>query len=370
MRRLRALCAKESRQIVRDPSSIIIAFVLPVVLLFIYSYGISLDATGLRIGLLVEDPGVEARRFADTLHGTPYLDVAEFRDRAALEQSLVDNKIRGFVLVQPDFTRRLRQSLDTAPILVVTDGSEPNLAPFVENYTRGAWQGWLQSRADDLGLSPAPPIRIEAHYWYNPAAQSRNFIIPGAITGIMTVIGVLLTSLVIAREWERGTMEALLATPVTRTEFLLSKIIPYYILGVISMFLCVAVARYVLGVPFRGSLGALMLVTTLFLTSALGMGLMISTLTRNQFTASQAALNGAFLPALMLSGFIYEIRSMPPVIQGICHLVPAKYFVTAMQTLFMAGDLWSVLIHNLIFLAAVSFFFLGVTALKTRRRLE
>lgn len=369
-RRLRALCRKESYQIVRDPSSILIAFVLPVILLFIYSYGISLDSSSLRVGLVLEDSSPEARHFADSLAGTPWMSLSESTDRAAMERRLVNNEVRGIVVVQSDFSRRLRQPSDTAPVLVITDGSEPNLAPFVESYVRGAWQNWMQSRAEEHSQPFSQPIRLEPRFWYNPAAQSRNFIIPGAITGIMTVIGVLLTSLVVAREWERGTMEAILATPITRAEFLLSKILPYYGLGIISMLLCVAVAVFVLHVPFRGSLAALLLVTTLFLTSALGMGLMISTLTRNQFTASQAALNGAFLPALLLSGFIYEIRSMPPVIQGICHLVPAKYFVTAMQTIFMAGDVWSVLIHNLFFLAAASAFFLGLTALKTRRRLE
>lgn len=370
LRRLSALCKKETFQILRDPSSILIAFVLPVVMLFIYSYGISLDSTSIRVGVVMEDMSPEARHFVDTLIGSPYMRIVVSQNKPEMERALIDNEIRGIVFVQSDFTRRLNQTSGTAPILVVTDGSEPNLAPFVENYVRGAWQNWLQNRASDRSQKATPSIQFESRFWYNPAAQSRNFIIPGAITCIMTVIGVLLTSLVVAREWERGTMEALLATPVTRTEFLLSKIIPYYSLGIVSMLLCVAVAVFILHVPFRGSFWILMLVTTLFLGSALGMGLLFSTLTRNQFTAAQTALTAAFLPALILSGFIYEIRSMPLVIQGICYLVPARYFVSAMQSIFMAGDIWSVLIRNLLFLMAASFFFLGLTAMKTRRRLE
>jgi ABC-2 type transport system permease protein len=186
----------------------------------------------------------------------------------------------------------------------------------------------------------------------------------------MTVIGALLTSLVIAREWERGTMEALLATPATRAELLLSKIIPYYVLGIVSLLICIGVAVFVLNVPMRGSLWVLLIVASLFLLSALGFGLLISTLTRNQFNAAQGALNGAFLPALILSGFIYEIRSMPPIIQAVTYLIPARYFVNAMQTLFMAGNIWSVLLRNMAFLAVAAAFFLGMTALKTKRRLE
>ena len=165
-------------------------------------------------------------------------------------------------------------------------------------------------------------------------------------------------------------MEALLASPVTRAELLLSKLLPYYALGIVSLFICVAVAVFVLHVPFRGSVPVLWLVSSLFLGSALGLGLLLSTVTRNQFNAAQAALNAAFLPAVILSGFIYEIRSMPMVIRGVTYVVPARYFVTAIQTLFQAGDVWPVLIKSILFLAAASAVFLGLTALRTRRRLE
>ncbi len=186
----------------------------------------------------------------------------------------------------------------------------------------------------------------------------------------MTVIGALLTSLVVAREWERGTMEALLASPVTRAELLLSKLLPYYALGMISLLICVGVSVFLLGVPFRGSVAVLWLVGSLFLGSALGLGLLLSTVTRNQFNAAQAALNAAFLPAVMLSGFIYEIRSMPAAIRAVTYLIPSRYFVSAMQTLFQAGDVWAVLLESSLFLAAASAVFIGLTALKTRKRLE
>ena len=369
-RRLLALSRKETLQILRDPSSNLIAFVLPIVMLFIFGYGISLDSAGLRIGLVLEDTGPEARRFADSLFGSPYLRVNSGPDRQEMARLLMLGEVRGFVVVPQDFSARLTRPGETAPLLVITDGAEPNTASFVENYVRNAWDGWRQQRATDRGESPPTGVSIEPRFWFNPSAESRNYLIPGSITVIMTVIGALLTSLVVAREWERGTMEALLASPVTRAELLLSKLLPYYGLGIISLFLCVAVSVWLLGVPFRGSLWVLWLVGSLFLGSALGLGLLLSTITRNQFNAAQAALNAAFLPAVILSGFIYEIRSMPALIRGITYLVPARYFVSAMQTLFQAGDVWSVLWRSILFLGAASVFFLALTALKTRRRLE
>jgi ABC-type multidrug transport system, permease component len=369
-RRLRALCRKETWQILRDPSSNLIAFVLPVVMLFIFGYGINLDSTAVNIGLVLEDTSPEARHFADNLYGSPYFIVHNAQTQAEVEQALTEGQVRGFVVVPVDFAEKLKRPTDTAPLLVVADGSEPNTANFVQNYVAGAWLGWMQQRASERGETPPVRISIEPRFWFNPAVESRNFLIPGSITIIMTVIGALLTSLVVAREWERGTMEALLASPVTRTELLLSKLLPYYVLGIVSLFLCVGVATLIMQVPFRGSLWVLWTIGSLFLASSLGLGLLLSTVLRNQFIAAQAALNAAFLPALMLSGFLFEIRSMPAVIQGITYLIPARYFVTAIQTLFQAGNVWSVLLRSGMFLVISGSFFIGLTALKTRRRME
>ncbi len=369
-RRLRALCKKETLQIIRDPSSHIIAFLLPVVLLFIFGFGINLDSTALHIGLVLEDTSPEARHFADNLYGSPYLQVTTTLTRKEMEQAMTAGRVKGFVVVPMDFARKLKRPNDNAVLMVVTDGAEPNTANFVQNYVRAVWKGWLLQRATERGETRPVEISIESRFWFNASAESRNYIIPGAITIIMTVIGTLLTSLVIAREWERGTMEALLASPMTRTELLLSKLLPYYVLGIISLFLCVGVSVYILKVPFRGSFLVLWAIGTLFLASSLGMGLLLSTLLRNQFNAAQAALNAAFLPALMLSGFIYEIRSMPTVIQTVTYLIPARYFVTAIQTLFQAGNIATVILNSGLFLLLASVFFIGLAGLKTRRRLE
>ncbi|MEI6654862.1 MAG: ABC transporter permease [Verrucomicrobiota bacterium] len=369
-RRLRALCWKETLQIFRDPSSILIAFFMPLLMLFIFGYGINLDFSKLRIGLLADDAGAEAEAFAAALTGSPWLEVRTYDSRAAMERALVDSQIRGFVVIPQDFSRQMKRADATAPVQVVADGTEPNIAQFVRATVSGVWQTWQMQRAGERGGDLRRDISLEPRVWFNAAAESRNFIIPGSITVIMTVIGALLTSLVVAREWERGTMEALLASPVTRTELLLCKILPYYGLGMLSLMLCVGVAHWVLKVPFRGTVPALWLVGSLFLLSVLGIGLAISTGMRNQFNAAQAALNAAFLPAVMLSGFIYEISSMPLVLRGVTHIIPARYFVSSMQTLFQAGTIWKLLWPDILMLAGTTIVFIGLTAKLTKRRME
>ncbi|MCP1104679.1 ABC transporter permease [Serratia nevei] len=369
-RRLRALCLKETRQILRDPSSGLIAFVIPLMLLFIFGYGINLDSSKLHLGILMEQQSEDARDLAQAFAGSPYIEPTISDNRRQLIQQMQAGTIRGLVVIPVDFDQRMARPHDSAPIQVITDGSEPNTANFVQGYAQGVWQVWQQQRAADRGLSNEPLIDVQMRYWFNPAAISRHYIIPGAITIIMTVIGAILTSLVIAREWERGTMEALLSTQVTRSELLLSKLIPYYFLGMAAMALCMAVAVWVLGVPYRGSLLILLLISSLFLASTLGMGLLISTLTRNQFNAAMVALNAAFLPSIMLSGFIFQIDSMPAIVRAVTYIIPARYFVSTLQTLFLAGNVGTVLLINLLFLIASAAVFIGLTAWKTQRRLD
>lgn len=369
-RRLRALCRKETVQILRDPSSALIAVVIPLMLLFIFGYGINLDSSKLHVGILMEQQSEDARDLANTFIGSPYIAATVSDDRQGLIKKLQAGKIRGLIVIPVDFSAQLARPEGKAPIQVITDGSEPNTANFVQGYAEGIWQIWLQQRAVDNGGEFKPLINVQLRYWFNPAAISQHFIIPGAITIIMTVIGAILTSLVIAREWERGTMEALLSTQVTRTELLLSKLLPYYILGLLAMTLCMLVAVFVMGVPYRGSLAILFVMTSLFLASTLGMGLLISTITRNQFNAAMVALNAGFLPAVMLSGFIFEIDSMPAIVQAVTYVIPARYFVSTLQTLFLAGNIGSVLLVNLLFLIISAVVFIGLTAWKTKRRLD
>ena len=369
-RRLRALCLKETRQIMRDPSSGLIAIVIPILLLFIFGYGINLDSSRLHIGILMEQQSTDARELAYAFVWSPYIAPTISSNRPQLITQMQAGKIRGIIVIPVDFDVNMQRDGNIAQIQVITDGSEPNTANFVQGYAQGVWQKWQQQRAEDHGQVFQSAIDVQMRYWFNPAAISQHFIIPGSITIIMTVIGAILTSLVIAREWERGTMEALLSTQVTRSELLLSKLLPYYVLGMAAMALCMCVSVFILGVPFRGSLWLLFGISSLFLASTLGMGLLISTLTRNQFNAAMVALNAGFLPAVMLSGFIFQIDSMPTVVRAITYFIPARYFVSALQSLFLAGNISGILVVNTVFLAASAVGFIGLTALKTRRRLD
>ncbi|MDE9454931.1 ABC transporter permease [Xenorhabdus bovienii] len=369
-RRLKALCIKESKQIIRDPSSALIAVVIPLMLLFIFGYGINLDSGKLRLGILMEQQSEDARELVHAFTGSPYIDATVSDNRQLLINKMQMGGIRGIIVIPVNFDVQLARVGGHAPIQVITDGSEPNTANFVQGYAKGVWQIWLQQRAQNRAVSTAPLIDMQIRYWFNPAAISQHFLIPGAISIIMTVVGAILTSLVVAREWERGTMEALLSTQVTRTELLLAKLLPYQVLGSFVMVLCMVFTVFVLGIPYRGSLWLLALISSLYLATALGMGLLISTVTRNQFNAAMIALNAAFLPAIMLSGFVFEIDSMPAFIQATTYVIPARYFVSSLQTLFLAGNIGTVLITNLLLLIASAIVFIGLTAWKTRRHLD
>jgi len=369
-RRLKALIIKEFYQIIRDPSSIMISIVLPLVLLFLYGFGVSLDLDHLRVALVLEDTSPDAQSFAKSMTDSHYFDVKIGRDRREFTQDILKGAVRGMVVVPSYFTAfRNRQDI-IAPIQVITDGSEPNTANFVQNYVTGAWQNWLRQEAISQDLTGLPLVTTESRFWYNEELESRNFLVPGSLAIIMTLIGTLLTSLVVAREWERGTMEAIMATPVTIVELLIGKLVPYFILGMGSMTLCVITARLLYDTPFRGSWLLLEFVSACFLTTALGLGLLISIVTKNQFAAAQAAMVAAFLPAYILSGFLFEIGSMPLPIQLLTYIVAAKYFVTSLQTLFLVGDIWSLIIVNVIPMLLIGLIFFILSSRLSVKRLD
>lgn len=366
-RRLLALVRKESLQAMRDPSTILIAFVLPVVLLFLFAYAVSLDVREVRIGVVLESDGAPAQSLAAAFAGTRYLKVTPARDRREVADQLVSGKLRGFVVIPQDFERRLASPVPQPLVQVITDGSQPNTANFVANYAQGVVQTWGAGRS---ASAPPAAIRLEPRYWFNAELESRRALVPGAIAIVMTIIGTMLTALVVAREWERGTMEAILSTPASVTEILIGKLLPYFILGMLATLAAAALATFVFDVPLRGSLLALLTLSAVFLIPALGQGLLISALTRNQFLASQVALFSGFLPSFLLSGFLFEIDAMPAPIQVITYLIPARYFVTSLQTVFLAGDVWAVFLPNLAAMAAIGVFFFVIARRKTRKNLE
>ncbi|GAB1582809.1 ABC transporter permease [Phyllobacterium phragmitis] len=366
-RRFAALVRKETYQVIRDPSSILIAFVLPLILLFLFGYGVSLDATRTRIGLVVEDPTPITRDLAASFQASRYFDVVNGNDRREFEEQLIVGRIRGIIVIPATFAADYA-ARTTPAIQVIVDGSDPNTAGFVQNYARGVVATWAAVRGSEVAARP-PAINVEQRFWFNPQLTSRFFLVPGSIAIVMTLVGTLLTSLVVAREWERGTMEALMATPVTAVELLAGKILPYFILGLASMTLCVLLAVFLFGVPFRGSILALYALSATFLIPALGQGLLISAATKNQFLASQLALLSAFLPAFLLSGFLFEINSMPRIIQWVTTIVAARYLIPSLQTVFLAGDIWPMFLQAIAAMLLIGAVFFVLAARSTRKRI-
>ncbi|HXH65393.1 MAG TPA: ABC transporter permease [Mariprofundaceae bacterium] len=367
--RLRGLIRKEFLQILRDPSSIAISFVLPVVLLLLFGYGVSLDARHVPIALVVDQPDAGTASFTGSFRHLLYFDPVMMSDMHAAEQAMREGSVDAIVHLRADFGRKLYRAEGT-PVQVIVNGVNANTARIIIGYGSGVWANWLTQYARANGLALAAPVQVEQRVWFNSELRSRDYLVPGLIAIIMTLIGALLTALVVSREWERGTMESLMSTPVHIAEILLGKVIPYFVLGTGGMLLSVAMAVWLFAVPLRGSFLLLFLVASLFLLVALGMGLLISTVARNQFVASQIALIVTFLPAFLLSGFIFEISSMPKVVQVITHIIPARYFVSLLHTLFMAGDIRSVIWPNTLALAVMALLFFGLVRRISRKRLD
>ncbi|PIP01105.1 putative transporter subunit: permease component of ABC superfamily [uncultured Pleomorphomonas sp.] len=366
-RRLVALIRKESFQIVRDPSSILIALVLPLILLFLFGYGVSLDTTRTRVGLVLEETTPVTLDLAASFQNSRYFDVTVGRDRREFAEDLVESRIGGILVIPGGFTADLTAARHPV-VQVIVDGADPNTASFVQNYAAGTVSTWEAQRAAERALT-ATPLGVQQRFWFNPELKSRYFLVPGSISIVMTLVGTLLTSMVIAREWERGTMEAMMATPVTAWELLAGKIVPYFLLGLGSMSLCVVLAVLLFDVPFRGSILALYALSAAFLMPALGQGFLISAVTKNQFLASQLALLSGFLPSFLLSGFIFEINSMPLVIQYVSLIVPARYLIPSLQSVFLAGDIWPMFLRSILILVGFGVVLFAVAIRKTAKRI-
>jgi len=368
-RRIRALIRKEALQVLRDPSSLVVAFVLPALLLFLFGFGISFDASRLRIGLVVEQPTPDTASFVMSLADSPYFDVRRASHSEPFVSQLSAGRIDGIIVLAGDFSERLARG-DTAAIQVITDGSDPNTAGLATGYVRGAWQTWQTQRSLGSNLANAGQISIDSRFWFNAELESRRFLVPGSISLIMMMIGSLLTALVVSREWERGTMEALLATPVTTFEFIIGKMVPNFVLGMCAMAVCVVASIFVFDIPLRGSILTLTAFTGVFLLVALGLGLLISTVARTQFLASQLAMLVAFLPGVYLSGFLFEVSSMPTVLRAVATIVPASYYVRGLNTILLAGDIPAVLIPAAGILALMSLILFSLTIFMSRQRLD
>lgn len=368
MKILLALIKKEIKQILRDPSSIVIAFVLPVISILIYMYGINLDSVKITLGIKNDDNSPEVATLVKSFGHSKYVKSINFDNMEDIKTAILQSKIKGAVIIPNDFSTKLSRG-QKADLQVITDGSEVNTANYVQSYTLAISNGWLAQSKYRRGIS-RPLINVESRTWYNPDLNSHYFIVPGSIAITMTLIGILLTSLVIAREWERGTMEALLSTNVRAIHIVLGKYIPYFILGMIStafnLFLCVAIFQ----VPFRGSYLIFFLISGIFLFTSLGIGLVISSALKNQFLASMIAMSIGFMPALMLSGLMFPINSMPMFFQHLTRVIPPRYYISFIESEFMAGGVNSIRLENAIYLTILGLLLFAAVYQNTQMRLE
>jgi len=365
--RIRSLVRKESRQIVRDPSSIAIGVVLPVLLILLFGYGISLDVVNVPVAVVLEDHSAEANELAAGFRLSRYFEAHFPTSMAEAQELMLAGKVDGIVRVRPNFARNLNFGNGEAQILV--HGTDANRARIIEGYAQGAVGQWAARRGAEGYAVAAGPVGLRERLWFNEANDSRYFLVPGLIVLVMTLIGAMLTSLVMAREWERGTLEALFATPVRAGEILLGKTIPYLVLGMGGLALCIVSAKIVFHVPFRGSILVLTGSSMLYLLVALSIGLLISSAVKNQFLATQLTMLVTFLPAMLLSGFLFDLRSMPAPVRLMTYMLPARYFVTLLQTVFLAGDVWGVIVPNTAVLAGMAAVLWGLTRGTTHKKL-
>lgn len=351
-RALFALIGKEFQEAKRDPSTYLMAMVLPVIFLLLFGYGITLDAGVLKVAVLDQSGGSRSLSLLSDFAHSPSFDTVSVKNMDEAGKMMSDSLIQGIIVIRENFDRRLAAG-ESGDIEIIVDGSEPNNAQFIRAYSEGLVTNWMTTSTPG-GINKAPPVSAQTRYWYNATAKSERFLVPGAITVIMTLIGTLLTSLVFAREWERGTMEALIATPVTRMQMLLGKLVPYFCIGMFSMALCSILAVTLFNVPFRGSIAALVFISSVFMVCALGQGLLISTVLRAQLVAAECGLFTGFLPSLILSGFIFDIKSMAPPMRALTKLLPSTYFNECLRTIFLAGDEWAIFWPSIFFMCVLS----------------
>ena len=373
-RRLLAVARKETLHIRRDPRSLILAMGIPMLMLLMFGYALTLDVD--RVPFVVWDQGhtPESREFIARFTATRYFDFqGSVADYAGLEQAIDSRQAMLALVLPPDFAPRLAAGR-SAGVQAIVDGSDANTAGIVLGYTQAIAAGFNQQLALEqvrriTGQTPIPALDLRTRVWFNPDLESRNFIVPGIMAVIMGLIAALLTSLTIAREWERGTMEQLISTPVKPAELILGKLLPYSVIGLANMVIAVLMAVFLFDVPLRGSVPLLFGVGMIFVVGTLAQGILISTVAKQQLLASQFAMISTFLPAFLLSGFAFAIANMPLPVQGITYIVPARYFVALVKGIFLRGVGLETLWRDALFLVVFALIVTGLAIRKTRKRL-
>lgn len=371
IRRLFALTRKEVRQLLRDKSNLSIGLLLPVILMLIFGYGLSLDVKNAPIAVVMDDASPTAMEAVVGLQLSPFLSPLMLTSMQEAEAMMLAREVDGIVRVPSTYSRDL--AAGHASIQVIVHGAEASRAAIILNYLTATLAQQGSRSADRLGgisQGGLGYINVESRLWFNESNTSTWYLVPGLIVLIITLVGAFLTALVMAREWERGTFEALFVTPVKPVEILLAKIIPYFCVGIIGLAMCLCTARFLFGVPMEGSLIILLFASVLYLLVALGIGLLISSVTKNQFMASQVSLLVSLLPVFMLSGFMFDLRNVPMAINVIGHLFPATHFMSLIKTLMLAGNVWPQIILECSILIAYAVLFISLARVVTRKRLD
>lgn len=366
---VKALIKKEFLQVARDPASVFVILVLPMILMFIFGYGVNLDVGRFKVAVVMENTDPQSVSFYQAFSNSRYFEALAGRDLRAWQDEITAGRVRAIIVLPADFGRKLRQAR-SPDVLVVTDGTDPNTANFVRAYVQMTIMNWQANNRLEAGGGDGAGdlISLETRAWYNPEITSRFFLLPGSLAIILTITGVIMTAMVIAREWERGTMESLIATPASVVQIILAKLLTYLTLSMVSLVCCWFVSVRWYGIPFRGSLAVLLLLGAVFLFTALGQGLLISTVTRSQYHSADLALVSGFLPSFLLSGVIFEIASMPYALRLVTRLIPARYFVSSLQAVFLAGNVWAIFWPSLLAMALLGVVFFVLTLRKTVKK--
>jgi drug efflux transport system permease protein len=366
--RFLAVAKKEIVQVLRDSRSLIIVLIMPVILVLLFGYGVNLDQKHIPIFVYDQEGSQRSQDLLKRFQASEYFNVARVvTNYPELKHALDDGDARMGIVIPWDFSDRLHDGR-TVRIQALVDATDDNTANVVIGYAQAVVQGyssavqldWLRNH----GQSTRPAaVSVQTRTWYNEDLESSAFIVPGVLALVMSVIGAFLTSLTIAREWERGTMEQLISTPVTSLEIMFGKLVPYFVIGMFDVVVCALIAIFWFQVPFRGSFVTLILSSVMFMIVVLSMGFFISVIAKNQLAASQIALLATFLPAFLLSGFLFAIEQMPIALQWITRVLPARYYVSVLKKIFLKGSPTALLYVDLVPLAI---FTIVLAALATR----
>lgn len=372
--RTATVARKEALHIVRDPRSLIMALALPFLLLLLFGYALTLDVDRVPTLIYDHDRSPQSRELIERFAGSRYFrilgSVGEYR---SIERSIDRDQALMAVVIPVDYSRNLLTSRP-AEVQLLLDGSDSNTASIALSYAESLVQAYafeIRARALDRrgGQKLIPPVEARLRVWYNSELQSRNYIVPGLIAVILMIIAALLTSLTIAREWEMGSMEQLLSTPLRAHELVLGKMSAYFALGLIDMLIAVGVGIFLFGVPLRGNPLLLMVSGSIFLFGALFWGILLSSIARSQLLAYQLGMVTSFLPAFLLSGFVFAIEDMPLIIQGVTYIFPSRYFITVLKGIFLKGVGIQVLWADLLFLVAYALIVFVVATKKVGQKL-